>query len=279
MDEININVNNITGDNILWIRSLRNSCASSDFDSNVYSSNGIILHIFTILREIAIRKLNRALNSIHHDVLKETESKFDSKQELSLQRFVEGCCQFISNFSTCLDENCDYLCSLTEGHWQDAIAACSSVKSRKGLAALITTLYQCIHPKFVSYQTRVDLLLTWRAMFCQLLLETADIRLANESSSSNQALPSDPALEWLHILSFHLIKTGKMHILYDLVGPSTAPCESSIIGHPATDRKILTHEQVCLDLHTSYIICRILTCNTYNIHIGHPFTRRTKRVR
>ena len=243
MDEMNINVNSITGDNILWIRLLRNSCASSDFDSNVYSSNGTVLHIFTILKKVAIRKLNRALHSENEDLM-ETESKFDSEQELNLQRFVEGCCQFLSNFATCLDENCDYLCALTEGKWQDAIAACSSVKSRRGLAAIITALYQCIHPKFENYQTRVDRFLTWRAMFCQLLLETADIRLTNEPSSSNQALPSDPALEWLHILSFHLVKTGNMHILYDLVGPSTTLYEGSIIGDLATDRKILTHEQV-----------------------------------
>ena len=283
VDEINIDVYSITGDNIQWIRSLRNICASSDFDTNVYSSNGTVLYIFTILKEIAVRKLSRALHSTN-DALKEAESNFNSDQDLNLPRFAEGCCQFLSNYATGLDENCAYLCSLTEDHWQDAIAACSSVKSRKGLAALITTLYQCIHPKFENYYTRVDLLLTYRAMLCQLLLETADIRLANESSSFNQALPSDPALEWLHIFSFHLVKSGSMHILYDLVGPSTAPYEGCIAGdhsEDTVDKKILTHEQVCHYLHATYIIRRILTCDihiTY-IHIGYLTACHTKRIR
>ena len=276
MDMINIDVYSITGDNILWIRSLRNSCASPDFDSNVYSSNGTVLYIFTILKEIAFRKLNRALHSTN-DALKEADSNFNFEQDLNLPRFVEGCCQFVSNYATCLDENCAYLCSLTEGHWQDAIAACSSVKSRRGLAVIITALYQCIHPKFENYQTRVDRFLTWRAMFCQLLLETADIRLANEPSSSNQALPSDSALEWHHILSFHLIKTGNMHILYDLVGPSTTLYEGSIIGDLATDRKILTHEQVAV-FRNNYKISSILMYILCIILIGHPIACHIKRV-
>jgi hypothetical protein len=127
----------------------------------------------------------------------------------------------------------------------DVMASASTLKSRRAMAAVISTIYNSVkHTESVGGAATENIALlqlcSARGLCAQLLLaaaptthkllETSTASSSSSSSSSssgsssnrlqskssdtqNTPAPSDPVLEWLHILFFHILKSDRNSLL------------------------------------------------------------------
>jgi hypothetical protein len=119
------------------------------------------------------------------------------------------------------------------------MASASTLKSRKAMAAVISTLYNTVKHTEAEGEAATEnnallQLCSARGLCSQILLAAApttrklfQTSTASSSSSSsggnrsqsnssdiqNSPAPSDPVLEWLHILFFHILKSSKNSLL------------------------------------------------------------------
>jgi len=135
----------ITSEHIEIIKTIRNACANdSTTNSCHFIQNGTVLHAFQLLRMVALEKLKNSVLSSHHVCEKEVLTSSSQRSE----QFVTFLCQFIANVATAGEEGADFLFSESIGQrfFEDAVAAAVAVQSRRALGAVVSILYQSLHP-------------------------------------------------------------------------------------------------------------------------------------
>lgn len=151
--------------------------------------------------------------------------------------------------------------------FNDLIAYSMKTKSRKALAACISTLYISMRYEDNLGRAFLHYFCNNRSLLCQILLSI--MTPFNQTvASAPEAAESDPVMEWIHIWILYMLQRNKISTIFNCIEPTIAL--TNLPGHFSHEQLILLQviEQLFEDSSCNEVVSNVFKA----IQHDQPFT-------
>jgi hypothetical protein len=190
-----VQVGHCDEDVLVGLRTVRNACAGVADNVAIVVESGI-MEIFSHRCRCLVLPTTAAAELPYP-----TEDKWDK----NTVAFILVGCQILANI-TASCRNVDFLWGerFGEVRLRDILAAVSCAQSDKALAAFIAAVYNSVQSETELSSRCLMMFCKSRALCSQLLLKILALRMDTTTTTSSTA--QNPALEWMHMLVFTIVK-------------------------------------------------------------------------